>query len=162
MSGKSQSILLGGAIVGAVVGLSGLIPILGGCLGCIGYIAAGLVATWHFTNENEVTLDGGSGAGMGALAGVVAGVVGGLIGLLLMQLGLTPGPGDIMDMFSGMEGMDPEQLEAMEEQMGGMEDMMSSPAVMIGATLFGIVIGAILGAIGGAIGASMFKKGGAL
>ena len=162
MTGKTQSILLGGALVGAVVGISGMIPVLGGCLGCIGYIAAGLVATWHFTNTNQVTLEGGSGAGMGALAGIVAGIVGGLLGLILMQMGLTPGPADMMEMFSGMEGMDPEQLEAMEDQMGDMEDMMSSPIVMVGATLFGVLLGAILGAIGGAIGASMFKKGGAL
>jgi len=153
MPSKTSSIFLGGLAIGVAAIVLGLIPIVGGCLACIAYLGAGMLAVWHYTSMNELTLTGGQGAGMGALAGTVASVVGTIIQQVLSRIGLLPDWQDAM--IEGLEqsGMDSGQVDQWIETL-------TSPLALVGLTVVGILFAAILGAIGGAIGASMFKKGG--
>lgn len=155
MPSKTQSILLGGAIVGVLVALLSQIPVVGGCIACLGYAAAGVVGVWHYTNTNELTIASGNGAGMGALAGVVAALIASLIGYVLMTMGLIPDMQQVLEQMSESGQMPDEQLEMM-------EGIFNSPLFFGGMIVLSTILGAILGAIGGAIGASMFKKGGEL
>ena len=153
MPSKTQSIVLGGLAIGVANVMLGLIPIAGGCLVCLAYIGAGLLATWHYTTVNELTITGGQGAGVGALAGIVAVVIGTIISLILSKLGITPDTMEAMRKGFEQSGMDPSQQEQLIE-------LFSSPLAYAGLIFLGIIIGSLLGAAGGAIGASMFKKGG--
>ncbi|MEM8488995.1 MAG: hypothetical protein AAF564_25845 [Bacteroidota bacterium] len=153
MPSKTQSIILGGAIVGVLSPLIGLIPVVGGCISCLGYTIAGVVAVWHYTSTHELTIAGGSGAGMGALAGIVTALVGGLVSYVLIALDVAPGMEQVMEGFAESGALDDEQLE-------DIADFIFSPVAYLAFMGVGAIIGAILGAIGGAIGASVFKKGG--
>lgn len=153
MPSKTQSILLGGAICGVVLTLVARIPVVGGCIGCLGYIIAGLVVVWHYTNTHALTIEGGSGAGMGALGGIVAALVGSVVSYAMISLGLAPGMDAMLQEMYNAGTMPEEQLEAIAE-------FMDSPLAIVVFVAAGMLIGAILGAIGGAIGASVFKKGG--
>lgn len=153
MSTKSQSIFLAGAAIGVLAAILGLIPAVGGCLACIAYIGAGVLAVWHYTDRHQLTLKGGQGAGMGALAGIVAMAVASILSFLFMAFGLTPPLRQLIEDQLDSSGMDPAQIEQIME-------MTSSPLFIIGVFLVALVIYAILGAIGGAIGASVFKKHG--
>ena len=151
MPDKSQSILLGGAAIGIAAAMINLIPTIGGCIACLLYIAAGVVAVWHYTDRHQLTVKGGQGAGLGALAGLVAGAVAFVIQLLFQVIGLTPSWRVQMEQQFERSGMDPAQIEEILQTL-------SSPLVMVGIILAGLVVDAVLGAIGGAIGASMFKR----
>ena len=153
MPSKTQSILLGGAIVGVLSPLIALIPVVGGCISCFGYTIAGLVAVWHFTSTHELTIAGGSGAGMGALAGIVTALIGGAVSYVLVELGIAPGMDQVMEGLAESGAMDDDQLEEI-------ADFIYSPVAYLAFMGVGAIFGAILGAIGGAIGASVFKKGG--
>jgi len=149
MSGKSTSILIGALVVG-ILSTSYLAMINYIC--CLGILAGGATAVWHYTSTNELTIMSGEGAGLGALAGLL----GALIGFGLDQTMGLFGLGSQQVSQGLMEGfMNQEQLDAMREQQEGMQ---SGGMKMVGA-LIGMAFGAIFGAIGGAIGASMFKKG---
>lgn len=151
MPDKSQSILLGGAAVGIAAAIVNLIPTIGGCVACLFYVGAGIAAVWHYTDRHQLTIMGGQGAGLGALAGIVAGVVAFLLQLLFQVLGLAPSWRVAMQEQFDRSGMDPAQIEEIMQTL-------SSPLVMTGIILAGIVVDAVLGAIGGAIGASIFKR----
>ncbi len=153
MPSKFQSILLGGAILGVIIPLINLVPVVGGCVGCLLYIPAGMAAVWHYTSTYELTIEGGTGAGMGALSGIVAALVGAVVSYVLITIGLAPGVDEIMQQFADAGTMTDEQLEAI-------ADFFNSPLSTLVFIGVGSIIGAILGAVGGAIGASMFKKGG--
>lgn len=152
MPDKTQSILLAGISVGIAAAVLALIPSIGGCIACLAYLAAGVVAVWHYTDRHQLTVRGGPGAGLGALAGIAAGIVAFLLQLLFQSVGLMPNWRVAMEQQFERSGMDPAQIEEITQ-------MFSSPLVMIGIILAGLVIDAALGAIGGAIGASMFKRG---
>ncbi len=153
MPSKTQSILLGGAIAGVVLTLVARIPVVGGCIGCLGYIVAGLIVVWHYTNTHALTIEGGAGAGMGALGGVVAALVGSVVSYALMAMGLVPGVEEMIQEMYNSGAMEEEQLEVI-------AGFLNSPLATVAFVALGTIFGAILGAIGGAIGASMFKKGG--
>ncbi len=152
MPEKGQSILLGGAAVGIAAAIVNLIPTVGGCISCLLYIAAGIVAVWHYTDRHQLTITGGQGAGIGALAGIVAGVAAGVLGYVFQLIGIAPDWRTAMEQGFDQSGMDPAQMEQMLE-------WMSSPLFMIGIILVSLIVAAILGAIGGAIGSSLFKRG---
>ena len=125
----------------------------------------GMIAVWHYTNENELTIMAGEGAGMGALAGVAGAILAIVLDQVIGFVGL-PDQQAIQQMtqewmqsfFTG--NLDPDQLEQMREQQEAQQEQFNTPmmrAVFMGV---GVVVSAIFGAIGGAIGASMFKKGG--
>lgn len=158
MTGKWTSILIGALAATLVLLISSALSdpanpmgnIASTALCCLGVIAAGLVAVWHYTSTNGVTIAGGEGAGMGAVAGAVAAILTGLLTYALIAAGFLPDPEVVMQEM--LEEM-PEDQRAMAERFGG-----------IGTGPLGWVINAVLyaviGAIGGAIGAAMFKKGG--
>jgi len=163
-SSKTNSAIIGGfvaAILGTLFGLlqyqlagqqllSGLLS----CFTCLSAAVCGLVAVWHYTDTNELTISGGSGAGLGALAGVFYGLIGGVFGMILRFVGLSPTAEDAMQQMRDSGAFD--QMDANAQQfMTSMMEFLLGPASIV----IGIVIGVILGVIGGAIGATIFKKG---
>lgn len=164
MPSKTQSILLGGGVVGLLVGILSIattsmqgspIGSVVGCVACLTYIGAGLIAVWHYTNTYDLTIPAGQGVGMGALAGVVAAIVGILIGLLLRAIGLVPSPEEMMQAMERSGQFD----EMSEDQIEMTRNMMGWFMGPVGYAI-GVVVGALLGLIGGGIGAALFKKGG--
>lgn len=150
MPSKLQSVLLAGLAAGVLTSVVSMIPVVGGCIACLLYAGAGVLAVWHYTSTNELTLTGGQGAGVGAMAGLASAIVGTILSQLAIALGLMPSFKEMMA--KGMENMDPAQAEQMEGLFG-------SPAFFAGIIVVGIIIAAILGTVGGAIGASLFKSG---
>jgi len=151
MKEKLPSILLGGAVVGVANVPVSQIPVVGGCLACLLYIGAGMLAVWHYTNTHRVTLPGGQGAAMGLLAGIVAALLGGVLAILLIQLGVLPDPIAAMEASGQLSQMPPEQAEMALR----IARMFAGPLGL----LIGAVIGGLIGLIGGVIGAATFKKG---
>lgn len=162
-SSKMQSALLGalvyvvlGTIAQFIVVNSGMIgsPV-GGLLLCLVAIIAPVVAVWHYTSTNSLTIPAGEGAGLGALASVAGAVISGVISLLLQAVGLFPSTEEMLEMQREQmvsQGMSAEQVEQAME----MASNFSNPLI---GFVIGIVVGAVLGAIAGAISALIFKKG---
>lgn len=151
MPNKSQSVFLAGAAAGVAAVLSGLIPTVGECLACLAYIAAGLVAVWHYTDRHQLTMKGGQGLSLGALAGLVATLVQTVLEQLFVLIGLKPTWLEEMRRGFEQSGLDPAQIDQMQE-------LMSSPFAVVGVILIWLVLGAIAGAMGGVIGANIFKS----
>jgi hypothetical protein len=152
MPSKTQSVLLAGIAAGVITSLFTFIPLVGGCLGCLMYMAAGVLAVWHYTSTHEVTIPGGQGAGMGALAGLLSGAAASGLQQLFIATGIQP------DMAEQVR----QQMEssgAQNDQQGQMLEMFSSPEFLVIMIAVGLLLAAILGAVGGAVGASLFKKG---
>lgn len=153
MPSRTQSILLGGLVVGILsTSVLGFINIL--C--CAGVIIGAMVGVWHYTEEHQLTIESGQGAIIGALAGVVGAILAGVFNQILMALGLdffSQGMREMMMQQFGGE-MSPEQMEMMQQNQGG------SPLFMLIGVAFNMVLFSIFGAVGGAIGASVFQKGG--
>lgn len=153
MSPKGQSILLGAAVV-ALLSTSYLGFI--NCLCCAGVIAGAMVAVWHYTNTNSLTIPAGEGAVIGLSAAALGGVISLILNFLLISIGLGAEAAMqefALDFLAGR--VPPEQLEEIEAQMAAGQ---SAGAYFVNG-LCGIVIFVIFGAIGGVIGASVFKKG---
>lgn len=151
MPNKSQSILLAGAAVGVAAIIAAFIPIVGECLACILYVAAGGIAVWHYTDRHQLTMKGGQGLVLGALAGLVAGIVQTVLDQLLVSIGAKPGWREEMQQNFGQSGMDPAQIEQILE-------WLSSPMAYVGIVLVALVMCSVGGGIGGAIGANVFKR----
>lgn len=151
MPDKSQSIILAGAAVGIGAAILNLVPTVGGCIACLAYLGAGILAVWHYTDRHQLTLKGGQGAGLGALAGVLAGIVAFVLQLLFQTIGLAPDWREAMEEGFANSNMDPAQIDEIMQTM-------SSPLVMVGLVVVGLILNAVIGAIGGVIGASLFKK----
>ncbi len=154
MSDKIQSILIGGIAAGVLAVVFSIPQNCLGCLACLCYVGSGLVAVWHYTKTNTLTIKGGEGAGLGAMAGVVSGVVAGVLGLIFRAIGLLPGVDDIIEKMvedGQLEQLDPETAEMI-------YSFIETSAGIVGI-VFGVIFAVILGVIGGAIGAAVFKKG---
>jgi len=153
MSDKTQSILIGGAVV-AVLSTSyiGFIN----CLCCAGVIIGAMTAVWHYTNTNSLTIPAGQGAVIGLLAAIVGAVLAMLVNYILINLGIRSDQAIVEFILNRFGDQMPlEQVEAMEEQL----DASLSFGIFFINSLIGLVVSTIFGAIGGAIGASVFKKG---
>lgn len=153
MPDKTQSILIGGAVV-AVLSTSyiGFIN----CLCCLGVIIGSMTAVWHYTNTYSMTIPAGQGALLGLLAAVVGVVLATLVNYILINLGIRSDQAIvefILNRFA--DQMPPEQVDAMEEQL---DAPITFGAYFVNG-LIGLVVSSIFGAIGGAIGAAVFKKG---
>lgn len=151
MQEKLPSILLSGAVIGVANVLIAQIPVVGGCLSCLLYMGAGLLAVWHYTNTYQVTLPGGQGALMGLLAGIVAALFGSLLSILLIRIGMLPDPIGALEARGQLSEMTPEQAEMVRRLVRA---MMGPIGLVVGAA-----IGGLIGLLGGVIGAATFKKG---
>ena len=154
MSDKIQSILIGGIAAGVLAVVFSIPQNCLGCLACLCYVGSGLVAVWHYTKTNTLTIKGGEGAGLGAMAGVVSGVVAGVLGLIFRAIGLLPGVDDIIEKM-----VEDGQLEQLDPETAEMIYSFIETFAGIGGIVFGVIFAVILGVIGGAIGAAVFKKG---
>lgn len=165
MQTKLPSILLGGLAVGLITTVLSVFSQPGSgnqtmglvmsCVVCLAYVGAGLIAVWHYTNTQRLTLPAGEGVLLGLMAGVVAALVGALLGVLLRTLGITPSPEEVwaqLEASGQFDNVPPESLETSRKMM----EMMMGP---VGYAI-ALVFGAIAGLVGGAIGAAVFKKGG--
>lgn len=154
MPEKKQSIILGAALV-AVLSTSylGLIN----CLCCAGVVIGALVAVWHYSSTNSITLTGGQGAVLGLTVALIGAAISAVLDYALMQAGIRVDQTImqfILDRFG--DQMPPESYDQLVEQM---EETVTAGKFALQA-LFGVALSAGFGAIGGAIGASVFKKGG--
>ena len=155
MSNKTPSILIGGvatAVLATILSLPQNQCL--GCLVCLCYVGSGLIAVWHYTNTNTLTIKGGEGAGLGAMAGVVCGVVAGVLGLIFRAIGLLPSVDDIIEQMEQTG-----QLDQLDPETADMIYSFIEVTAGIGGIVIGVIFAVILGVIGGAIGASVFKKG---
>ena len=155
MSDKTQSILIGGvaaAVLATILSLPQNQCL--GCLVCLCYVGSGLLAVWHYTNTQSLTIKGGEGAGIGALASVVCGVVGGILGFLFRAIGLLPGVDEIIEQIE-----ESGQFDQLDPDTADMIYSWIEISAGIGGLVIGVVFAVILGVIGGAIGAAVFKKG---
>lgn len=153
MSGKQQSILLGSAVV-AVLSTSYLSFI--NCLCCLGVIAGAMVAVWHYTQTNQLTIKPGEGAVMGLMAGLIGAVIALVLNYILMQIGIRHDAAllnAMLDMFQ--DSLPPEQYDELVRQ----RDEPTTLGSYLTSGMIGVAVSAIFGAVGGAIGAALFKKG---
>ena len=153
MTGKSQSILLAGAVCGIITAVLSIFQPWGGCACCLTYIGAGMMYVWHYSNDQErgFSMTSGEGAGSGALAGVVAAIIASIIGYAFQQAGVVPGPEEALNEIYDQGQFDDEQLEMI-------EGIVLSPFLIIVGTFVTAIFGALLGAIGGALGVNVFAK----
>lgn len=154
MQEKKQSIILGSAVV-TVLSTSYLGFV--NCLCCAGVIAGAMVAVWHYTSNNGITISAGEGAVMGLTVAIIGGLVSAVLDYVLIKMGIRADQAILQAVLDMMgDSMPPESYDQMVEQM---EQEVTFGAFALQAIL-GVVIFSIFGAIGGAIGASIFKKGG--
>jgi hypothetical protein len=150
MTPKQQSILVGGLVTG-VLSTSYLGLINFAC--CLGVILGAIVAVWHYTSEQGVTVEAGDGALMGAAAGAIGALVSTILTLAIIQplgLGLDQ---VMMDVIRDMDltAETRKQIEMQAEQ----GNTVSGVAFGV---LSNLVLFSVFGAIGGAIGAAIFRK----
>jgi hypothetical protein len=151
MQDKLLSVLLGGTIVGIASTLIAKIPFLGGCLACLSYIGAGLLAVWHYTSTQQCTLSGGQGALLGLQSGAAAALISGLLTLFLIRVGFFADPIAMLETSGQLDQMSPQQAEL----------VVRLTKIFSGfwGIVFGMLIGGIFGLFGGILGAATFKKG---
>ena len=114
MSNKTQSILIGGLAAGVLAMIFSIPQNCLGCVACLCYIGSGLLAVWHYTKTNTLTIKGGEGVSIGAMTGVVCGVVVLLLSLVFRAVGLIPGLEEAIRTFEEnpqIENMDPGQVD---------------------------------------------------
>ena len=162
MSGKFQSILLGALLTGIlaaayyVVQFGNQSQILGALSCCVVPTVGALVAVWHYTTTNALTLASGQGATIGMSAGALGYVISWVLALLISLTGIVPGPFD-------MEAIVEVTRDAMVEQ--GQDPAIIDQSIEMVRQFFwlGPVIGvaaySAFGAVVGAIAANVFKKG---
>lgn len=151
MPSKTQSILLGGLIVGLLsTSVLGLLNLL--C--CAGVIIGAMVAVWHYTSTHSLTISAGQGVLMGVLAAVLGAIISAVLNYLLALAGLDITTALTIRAYESF-GLPQEQIDMIRQQAENQG---------LGQVLMGLGISAVLyaiaGAIGGAIGASVFKQGG--
>jgi Protein of unknown function (DUF4199) len=154
MPDKKQSILLGGLVAGLLsTSYLGMINFL--C--CAGVIIGAVVAVWHYTDTNEITLKVGQGAVLGLLAALVGWAVSFILNYILIKSGIRSDlmiSQMILDRFG--DSMPP---DAYDQMMDAMNAELTFGKYVLSA-IWGVVASLIFGSIGGMIGAVIFKKGG--
>lgn len=155
MPSKQQSVVLGGVLVGILsTSYLGLINLL--C--CAGVLIGALVAVWHYTSQNELTISAGQGAGIGVMAAALGWAIAFVLNFMLIKAGIRSDQAItqiILDKVGG--SMPPEQYDQMIQQM---EAEITFGKYFLNS-LIGLGFSAVFGAIGGAIGGAIFKKGAA-
>ena len=154
MPSKKQSIILGGLVAGLLsTSYLGLINLL--C--CAGVIIGALVAVWHYTDANELTISAGQGAVLGLLAALVGWAISLVLNYILINAGIRHDQAIsqfIIDKIG--DSLPPESYDQMVEQM----EKQITLAGYLASALWGVLASSLFGAVGGAIGAVIFKKGG--
>lgn len=162
MTGKFQSILLGALIVGLLATLLSLLQIgmqsqvLGSLACCAIPTIGGLMATWHYTSTNELTIRAGEGALIGLAACVLGYVVSLILSVAVSFTGLMPSPFDVDAI-----------VEMAQDSMISRGSSQQEIDQVIGFTrnYYVAIVGAVIlaygifGAVVGAIGANIFKHG---
>jgi hypothetical protein len=154
MPSKQQSILLGGLVVGLLsTSYLGLINML--C--CAGVIIGAVVAVWHYTDLNQLTITAGQGAVLGLSAAIVGWLISLVLNFVLIKAGIRSDlviSQFILDRFG--DSMPPESYDQMVDQMNA---DITLGGYLLNA-IWGVLFSVVFGAVGGAIGAVIFKKGG--
>jgi hypothetical protein len=162
MSSRFQSIFLG-AVVVALIGTVFTVvlqnqqsQILGAISCCVIPTIGALIAVWHYTSTNELTLKAGQGAMLGFWAALLGFLLSYVLTVIISYVGVVPSPFDVEAQ------LELAQERMMEQGMSG--DQMDQAEEFTRKFFFvfhiaGFVIYALIGAIGGAIGANIFKKG---
>lgn len=162
MTGKFQSILLGSMIVGLLAALFGLVQynvqsqVLATVSCCVIPTIGALMATWHYTSTNSLTISAGEGATMGLAACALGYVVSVVLSVLISFTGLIPSPFDVqavLDITRDSMVESGSSEEEMEVALGMIEQYFFL------FSLIGIVAYGLFGAVVGAIGGSIYKKG---
>lgn len=154
MPDTKQSIILGALVTGVLsTSYLGLINFL--C--CMGVLVGALVAVWHYTETNELTIPTGKGASMGAMAALGGLLMATVLNLILISVGINHELVLQEYMLNNFyDSLPPEQIEAIEAEMeAGKTLVQHFLGLLIGGATF-----SVFGAIGGSIGAKVFKKGG--
>jgi hypothetical protein len=159
MPSKQQSIILGGLVVGL---LSTSYLSFVNILCCAGVLTGAIVAVWHYTSTNELTLSGGQGALTGVQAALVGFAIAFVLNFILMSFGLRH------DLAVAEWSLNTFGEQMQEAQLAQLEEQLNTPFSLgfyVKTTLLsmngaiGLAVSAAFGAIGGAIGAAVFKKG---
>ena len=162
MTGKSQSILLGAMIVGLLATIFGLVQfsvqsqVFGTLACCVIPTAGALLATWHYTSTNALTIRAGEGAMIGLAACILGNFVSLGLSLVVSYTGLMPSPFDVEAVIEmTQESMvDRGSSQAEIDQAIGFMREFYFVFVIVAVVAYGV-----LGAVVGAIGASLFKRG---
>jgi hypothetical protein len=162
MKDRMPSVLIGAGLYTVLGLLTAVLAVRGGQAGqmassalcCLLAIGIPMIAVWHHTSTNRVTISMGAGAGMGALAMLIGGLGSTALQKVLQTVGALPSDAELVerarrDLLDS--GMDPAAID----QALGMTEMMQGPLGIVSS----ILIVAVVGAIGGLIGAALFKKG---
>lgn len=163
MTGKFQSILLGAMIVGLLATLFGLIQfsiqsqVLGSLACCVIPTVGALVAVWHYTSTNGLTIRAGEGAMIGVAACLVGYVISLVLSVIVSFTGLMPSPFDVEAILEMTQDQMINQGNSQEEIDQAMGWMRQFYFVFVAVAL---VAYSVIGAVVGAIGANMFKHGG--
>lgn len=155
MPSKTQSIILGGLILGIAIPFLSLVPILGVCLCCFAYVGAGMFSTWHYTDTYDLTIKGGTGASMGAASGAIAGFAAFIVTMILVGFGLIPGVEEVIQQLDDPQFREQVGPDAADQVIRMVEQYYTPISAVVN-----VLAGLILGLIGGIIGASVFQQGG--
>ena len=152
MTSKNTSALVGG-IAGGLLATVLVLPQITALetVACLGYVGCGLLAVWHYTKENTLTIKAGQGVGLGALAGVYGGLIASSLSWFFRAMGVLPGAEEAIQQL--------EEAGALDSGGGDFAVWLIEFSMGIGGVLLAVAMGAVLALIGGAIGAAVFKKG---
>lgn len=146
----TKSILIGAGVTLLGSFLGQVVPFVGLCISCAGFIGGGVVAVAHFTKTSGTYLTTREGLGMGAQVGAAAFVMSSFL-TLLAWLGMgRPSFLDLIDRFGGLEQLPPDQVEMM-------ETIFTSPVFILSIVVISLLVNVVFGTIGGAIGTSIYK-----
>jgi hypothetical protein len=152
MPSKTQSILVGGLVVGL---LNTSVLQVTAVLCCAGVIIGAMTGVWHYTTTYDLTISAGQGVLIGVAAAALGAVIAGILNYVLALAGLDVLT-QLMMGFVENANLPPDQVEMIREQT---TTSRGPSAVLLGIATNAVVF-VIFGAIGGAIGASVFKRGG--
>lgn len=146
----TKSILIGAGVTLAGSFLGQVVPFVGICISCAGFIGGAVVAVRHYTKASGTYLTTREGLGMGAQVGAAAFVMSTFF-TLLAWLGMgRPSLLDLIDRFGGLDQLPPDQLEMV-------ETIFTSPMFILSIVVVSLLINVVFGTIGGAIGTSIYK-----
>lgn len=130
---------------------------LTGILSCLIGAMGGLIATWHYAKEHNVTFTIGRGALLGLLVALVATIISVLLGQLWELIDPSYTQAIIDWSIANMEAMPQMPEEARQQAIESMQDINSVSNIAMQA-LFTFIGLAIMNVISGMIGAKVFAS----